>query len=371
MYRKLVLLAGGLVLLGTARLGAEDAIVGQMYGSGVHTFFSRDYQQAYEHLASAVDAGAKDPRVYYFRGLCYLKLGRQEQARMDFEEGARLEAEDVNRFYDVGRSLERIQGRTRLMLEEYRATARIEAMKRAEELRRKRYGELREAEQRVLEAQAAAAPETPIEVPAQPAETPTDPFGIGPTPQSPVGPGDVTPATAIEQAAPPEEAPPKAEPVEMPAAPATEDPFAVPAPEQPAEEAAPAAADAPFGAPPAPAGQPTPPAADDPFATQPAPAGKATPPAADDPFGAAPAPAGKAAPPAAGDPFGAPPAPARKAAPPAAGDPFGAPPAPAGQATPPAAKANPFIEEEAEAAAGTEEEPAPGGGGALDADPFK
>src|SRR3990172_8702368 len=187
MYRRLAVLAGGLALLCTTPLSAQDAVLGQMYGSGVHAYFSRDYRQAYDHLTSAVDAGTTDPRCYYFPGLCFLQLGREEEAKIDFEKAARLEAEDINKFYNVSRAMERIQGSTRLLVEQYRVQARMEAMKRADELREQRYGALREAERRVLETQAPAAPGTPLEVPAPPAPpTVADPLGLGPTRQTSV-----------------------------------------------------------------------------------------------------------------------------------------------------------------------------------------
>ncbi len=118
MYRRLALLAGGLVLLAVLPLSAQEALLSQMYGSGIHAYFSSDYQGAYDHFTAAVDGGSKDPRCYYFRGLTYLRLGRPEEAEMDFQKGADLEAEDVTRFYNVSRALERIQGRQRMMIEQ-------------------------------------------------------------------------------------------------------------------------------------------------------------------------------------------------------------------------------------------------------------
>jgi len=389
MYRRLAVLAGGLVLLCAMPLAAQDAALDQMYGSGVHAYFSQDHRQAYDHFTAAIDAGTTDPRCYYFRGLCYLKLGREEEAEMDFEQAARLEAQDVNKFYDVGRALERIQGSTRLTIERYRAEARMEALKREEKLRRERYGKLREAEQRVLETQAEAAPATPLEVPAPPGPpTATDPFGLRPTQETAIGPDDVP------EAEPAEGAPAPAEPPAVPAAPAPEDPFSVvPAPAgmdqepvagQPAEQpAAEPPAEAPGEAPAAPdepaqPGAPAP-AADDPFGLgvpapeqPPAPAEPAAPaeaePAApeDDPFAPA-APADDPFAPAA--PAAAEPAAPADAEPAAPADAEPAAPADAEPAAP-AADENPFMEEDAAKKEGAEEAPAPAGANPFPADPF-
>ena len=247
MYPRLAVLAGGLILLCTVPLAAQDAVLSQMYGSGVHAFFSGDYGRAYELLTAAVDGGTADPRCLYFRGLTFLQLGREEEAKLDFEQAAQLEAEDINKFYNVSRALERIQGSTRLAVEQYRVKARMEGMQREEERRKERYGKIRAEEKRVLDAQAEAAPATPPDVPAapQPASI-TDPFGLGATPATSVGPDDVP-------AKPAEPAPPAAEPAEAPAAPVQEDPFAVPAPGMEKAPAATPPAEGPAAPAPAPA----------------------------------------------------------------------------------------------------------------------
>jgi hypothetical protein len=101
MYRNFILLVAGLVFLSTASLHAQDAVLEQLYGSGMHAYFSRDYIKAHEYLTSAIDAGTKDPRPHYFRGLTYLKLGRQADGQIDFRNGANQESLDIHRFYIV------------------------------------------------------------------------------------------------------------------------------------------------------------------------------------------------------------------------------------------------------------------------------
>jgi hypothetical protein len=172
MSRNLTLLAAALVLLSAASLHADDAVLGQMYGSGVHAYFSRDYVSAYEYLTSAIEGGSTDPRCHYFRGLTYIKLGREPEAEMDFAKGAELESRDVDGFYAVAKSLGRIQGSARLVLERYRVKARMAALKHAEEVHRARYEATRAEENRVLHPPIETAPGLPGEASGKPGVQP-------------------------------------------------------------------------------------------------------------------------------------------------------------------------------------------------------
>ncbi len=146
------------MLLSAGSLQAEDTVLQRMFGNGVHAYFSGDYVKAHEHLTSAIDGGTADPRCYYYRGLAYIRLGREPEARIDFAKGARLETRDLDGFYNVSRSLERIQGRTRLLLEQNRSKARMAALKQAAAVHRARYQATREEESRVLYQPSTAAP---------------------------------------------------------------------------------------------------------------------------------------------------------------------------------------------------------------------
>jgi len=127
MPRSMLVLLAGLVCLCALPLRAQDAILGQMYGNGVHAYFSGDYVQAHELLTSAINAGSHDPRCYYYRGLAYLKLGRPQEAEGDFQQGAKLETGNLSRPYNVAKALERIQGPSRIKMEQYRVKARMAA----------------------------------------------------------------------------------------------------------------------------------------------------------------------------------------------------------------------------------------------------
>ncbi len=304
MFRLALLLAAVLVLLCVTPVVAQDPVLGQRYGSGVHAYFSQNYQQAYDDLSSAISAGSRDPRCYYFRGLSYLRLGREEEAQTDFQRGAELETRDVNKFYNVPAALERIQGEDRRLLERYRSEARLAALQREEQERAARYGQQREREKGLLESMAAPAgalPAAAVRANEQPGV-----FEPG------TGAG---PMKSVESVAPPAGLPAAVKPAAPPAPAPAEDPFATGAKPAPAGPAA-----APATAPVGPAAAPVSPAA----------------PAADDPFGAtAPAAPVSAAPKAVAPIVEQPPAAEKPAAAPAekpagaGADPFAAPPAPA------------------------------------------
>src|SRR4029079_6360311 len=121
-----------LMLLATSAgpLMAQDAVLAQFYGSGVHQYFSGNYDRAAADLSTAIQGGSKDPRAYYFRALTALRRGDSSSAESDLRAGAALESADVSQFYPVGKSLERVQGADRRTVERHRAIARAEAFQR-------------------------------------------------------------------------------------------------------------------------------------------------------------------------------------------------------------------------------------------------
>jgi len=147
----LILSAASLfTLTGASETLGQDALLSQLYGSGVHAYYAKDYKAAHEQFSTAIKSGSLDPRCCYFRGLSYLKLGREEEARVDFEKGAELEAKADERLYDVAKSLQRVQGNPRVMLEEYRVKARMALREQAESVRRARFEKLQREEPRVV-----------------------------------------------------------------------------------------------------------------------------------------------------------------------------------------------------------------------------
>src|SRR5262245_17837751 len=125
MYRKVALFVGAFVLMGCAEALADDVLLANLYGSGVHAFNRGDLKNAHADLSAAIQDGSTDPRAFYFRGLTYLRLGREQEAVSDFKKGAEYESGENAGVYSVGRALERIQGPARQTLERYRTGARI------------------------------------------------------------------------------------------------------------------------------------------------------------------------------------------------------------------------------------------------------
>ncbi len=193
MFQRLAVVGGVLLALCPAVSPGDDGIADHLYGKGVHAYFEGDFLEAHKLLTESLAAGSQDPRAYYFRGLAYSKLGRDEEAEQDFSKGAALESSDIDRLYNISKALERVQGVDRMKIEKHRTKARLAAYQKAEQLRRARYEEWRREESRVLEQQSKSAP-----VPAGKGlpVAPDVSFGEPPAREpaaKPAGPGSPTP----------------------------------------------------------------------------------------------------------------------------------------------------------------------------------
>jgi hypothetical protein len=247
MLRHVPHFAWGIVLLFATPVLAQNSALGELYGHGVHAFNSGQYREAHTLLTRAIDSGSEDPRCYYFRGLSYIKLGRDPEAKQDFATGAELEMADSDRFYNVSKSLERIQGRARTLLEQYRSDARLRNFQAREQKRIDRYERIRQNRPNVTiqpgpakVVPAVEPEESNADVDAPPDDMPPDDLPL----EMPAADGDAPdgeiPAEAPnaeddpfnEDAKPADDAPADKMPAEDPAAdqPATDDdPFAEPA----------------------------------------------------------------------------------------------------------------------------------------------
>lgn len=187
----------------------EPAALTVAYGNGVHAYYASDFQRSYDELSQAIEAGSRDPRAYYFRGLAALKLGRLDEGEADFQQAASLEADGRGPVSSqaISRALERVQGGDRLKLEEYRGRARIAAVGRNREDTRRRYSGLDGVD---LDALRQRRPER-----TEPAER-----VAVPEPRADAGDAEAPAAEAAEPAAEPSAAPPAAEPAD------TANPFA-------------------------------------------------------------------------------------------------------------------------------------------------
>jgi hypothetical protein len=164
----LATLAMGLIPLGSA--SAQNAILAEMYGRGVHAYNAGMFRDASRYLTMAIDNGIQDPRAYYFRGMVAFAEGRTHEAEADWRMGAELEATGRTN-PDVGRSLARFQGSGRLQLEGIRQQARLDALANAQARSQQRYGELGVTPPGQTPP-TAAAPSPSAPRPAAPAITP-------------------------------------------------------------------------------------------------------------------------------------------------------------------------------------------------------
>ena len=105
------------------------------FGDGMHAYFGGSNAEAESCFHQAVGDNPNDPRVHYFLGLCLLRQGYGDEARTEMTIGAALEARAPGS-YAVGKSLERVQGGDRLLLEEYRRQARVNRTIERSELKR-------------------------------------------------------------------------------------------------------------------------------------------------------------------------------------------------------------------------------------------
>tara|TARA_R110002049_G_scaffold4601_5_gene32265 strand:- start:377098 stop:377946 length:849 start_codon:yes stop_codon:yes gene_type:complete len=124
-----------------SRADAQNEVLAEMYGRGVHAYYSGNYNDAYNMLSMAINNGSQDPRAYYFRGIVAEAQGRAYEAESDWQRGAELEAAGGQNPW-VGRALARFQGSSRLKLEEIRQKARLQAMAIAAARSQARYGEI-------------------------------------------------------------------------------------------------------------------------------------------------------------------------------------------------------------------------------------
>jgi hypothetical protein len=173
MLRHLIGLVWILTVTVCGHARAQEAVLDETYGAGVHAYFAGAHRQAADALTAAIDGGMKDARAYYFRGLTHAKMGLLDAAEADFAQGAALESAEPEMTTVVSRALQRVQGQTRLRVEAHRTKARFAVLSQQRARDQTRYGRERTEERRTLTQQAdkaATAEEGVFEEKVAPAE---------------------------------------------------------------------------------------------------------------------------------------------------------------------------------------------------------
>jgi hypothetical protein len=125
VYLKAVLGFSLALTIAPASARAQEMPTGAaLYDQGVEAYFDGRSAEADSCFSRAIAANSSDPRAYYFRSIIRLRQGRGTEGRADMQKGADLESRQPRR-YDIGKSLERVQGPSRLVLEQYRDNARM------------------------------------------------------------------------------------------------------------------------------------------------------------------------------------------------------------------------------------------------------
>jgi hypothetical protein len=172
---------------------AQNEVLAEFYGRGVHAYYAGDNVTAEKFLSMAIDNGSTDPRAYYFRGMVAYSNGDMEAAKDDWRRGAALEAAgNINT--PIGRSLARFQGTGRLELETIREEAQLKALAEAAKRAKARYGEISAAESQVLRTTPPSAATPPATPPAT-AATPATPPAAAATPATPPAAATTPPIT--------------------------------------------------------------------------------------------------------------------------------------------------------------------------------
>ncbi len=207
----LTLLTVTITSAGSQAIGQDVEVLNQWYSQGVHAYFAGNLRVAEQMLSRAVDAGTQDPRVYYFRAMARLRQGRRADAAADLSLGADLEVRDTQGLYPVGRSLERIQGQQRLIIESHRRRAQTVAFRQRQQRSRLRYESLQRREEDVLRRQItvpleqvgktgdAPAVSAPAVSPRQPVPgaAPESPLSEQPQPTAPTAADDEEDIVAV------------------------------------------------------------------------------------------------------------------------------------------------------------------------------
>ena len=195
-FLSLVLLPAVLLAGFTADASAQDpSELRAVYGRGVHAFFAGSLTEAEQLFSQVIDSGSQDPRAYYYRAMIYLKTGRKFQAEYDMRVGSTFEAQNPGSRYLVGKSLQRVQGEGRRMLERFRRQARLDRVQQFRSRASQRYEQLKNRESTVLYKDEPVRLDSLV----GPQE-----LTVSPTTDAVVPPVEITPEPVIQETQQPE-----------------------------------------------------------------------------------------------------------------------------------------------------------------------
>ena len=158
-----VLLVGGLLSALAVPLWAQEAILGQTYGNGVHAYFSGEYVRAHQLLTSLAYHSwlPHDPAPLLLPWPVLPEAGPPARGRDGFPAGSKIgdgrSEQDLQRGQAAGTHPGYAGGAE---VERYRIQARMAALDRSEKDRQRRYEETNRLEQKSLKQQAVATPST-------------------------------------------------------------------------------------------------------------------------------------------------------------------------------------------------------------------
>ncbi|MEE3369842.1 MAG: hypothetical protein VX346_10905 [Planctomycetota bacterium] len=157
---------------------AEGNRLNERYSQGLHAYYAGEFAAAHSALSEVIQAGFQNPCCYYFRGMVSYRQGDKQAAQQDFQVGAEREANAIRQKFPISKSLERVQGGARVMIERARLQARFAVLQKRLVREKQRYEVLVRNEAKVLRKTPAApgAAEPAIEIKSK---APNDPFVAG------------------------------------------------------------------------------------------------------------------------------------------------------------------------------------------------
>ena len=154
---------------------AEGNRLNERYSQGLHAYYAGEFAAAHSALSEVIKGGFQNPCCYYFRGMVSYRQGDKQAAQQDFQTGAEREANASRQKLPISKSLERVQGGARVMIERARLQARFAVLQKRLVREKQRYEALVRNEAKVLRKAPAApgAAEPAIEITSK---APNDPF---------------------------------------------------------------------------------------------------------------------------------------------------------------------------------------------------